>query len=89
MPVGREFVRIQSRALVGDTDNQRIGRRFERRCNVLARIVGVAVQHGIDGRLSNRHRNVRNRVFVEPGPRAYSSAVCSILFTLSSDESRV
>ncbi len=64
---------IKSRALVGDADNQRIAGRLERRRDVLARVVRIPVQHGVDRRLANRHGDVRNRVFVETGPLGYSA----------------
>jgi hypothetical protein len=71
------FIRIEPGALVRDTDNQRVGRRFKRSRNVLAGVVRVAM--AICGIVSSS----------KPARCATCSAVSSILLTLSRDESNV
>src|SRR5271165_7071397 len=61
--VGQRF-RIKPLSLVGDTNDKGFAGIFKRRRNTLLGIIRVAVEHRVDGRLPNCHRNLENFVFV-------------------------
>ena len=60
-------VGVETRALVGDADNESVGIGLEGCGDVLFRVVGVAVEDGVDGRLADCHGNVGDGIFVESG----------------------
>src|SRR5208337_4814224 len=64
-----DFVGNESFSLVGDSNNQFLSRLLEGKVYSLGRIVGVAVQHGVNHPFTDRHGDSAPRVFIEAGLR--------------------